>query len=328
VRGRAGFYISVVNAEQWGDHVYFHATEHFDGKGPQLVIEPVKISPASYSLPPLPRKESFYQLPPADARFTAWSKSRRRLAGFARHAEMSPQQARLFYFFDTHIRHELILKRYQLPVLDAFNRIEQALADDDAAAAQRELDEIRRRMLVWEYIRETSWYTSGPLADVLSPRQLGILFGRSIFGRMEERAGEEDRSIWQVVPPDKFDAHVERTLRDMRNRLKLSPQQVETLRPYIAEYERLENDYLAKFRENLLRVQAMIEQDEVDDAAMLEEVRQLHLNHEAFLYYQSIYNTPRWELWTDHLDPRPLARWIVEVRRRHYESASRAVTEE
>jgi hypothetical protein len=178
---------------------------------------------------------------------------------------------------------------------------------------------VRELLLVWEYIRETSWYTSGPLADVLTPRQLAILFGRSIFGRMEEAANEKKNPIWQVIPPEKLDAHVRRTLEQTREKLRMTPQQFAAIEQGIAEAERLENGYVGKFRRDFDECRRLLDANDRDDAKLFRVVRDLHLNHELFLYYQSLFDTPRWSLLVKDAPPAALAEWVVDSRRSHYE---------
>ena len=210
-------------AKTWGRHVYFHSSEHWDGKGPELVIEgtrgAAKSSPTSRPSP------NVYALPPTSS-LKPWLEKNGRLARFTKDGEMNAVQQRLFQFYDTTVREKLIKERYQLPLVKVLGEMDALVkkGGDNDAALREHLKRVRELLLVWEYIRETSWYTSGPLADSLTPRQLGILFGRSIFGRMEDAATEKGNEIWQHVPPDKIDAHVQRALRSTRERLKMTPE--------------------------------------------------------------------------------------------------------
>ena len=306
-------------AKEWGHHVFFNASDHWDGKGPELVVEGRRGSAESSATTsqPLP---NVYALPPAES-LEPWLAKNSRLARFTKDGDMNAAQQRLFQFYDTTVRERLIKERYQVPlvqVLRAMDALVRKGGHNDAALRDH-LKRVRELLLVWEYIRETSWYTSGPLADTLTPRQLGILFGRSIFGRMEAAANEKKNRIWQHVPPDKIDAHVERALRSTRERLKMTPEQFAVMEAGIADAERRENEYLGKFRRDFDACRRMLDTNDPDEAKMFRVVRDLHLNHELFLYYQSIFDTPRWRLLVEHAPPAALAAWIVETRRGHYE---------
>ena len=56
----------------------------------------------------------------------------------------------------------------------------------------------------------------------------------------------------------------------------------------------------------------------LNDITTFNNVKQMHLHHEVFLYYQSIYNTPRWFYFMDNAPIIPYAKWIVNTRRRMY----------
>ncbi|HEV2293460.1 MAG TPA: DNRLRE domain-containing protein [Tepidisphaeraceae bacterium] len=316
-------------AKEWGHHVYFHSSEHWDGKGPELVIEGTPSKPRRHA-PIIPPPPSVYALPPEES-LQPWLEKNGRLARFTKDGAMTAEQARLFQFYDTTVREKLIKERYQVPLVKVLREMDALVkkGGDNDAALREHLRRVRELLLVWEYIRETSWYTSGPLADVLTAKQLGILFGRSIFGRMEEAAKEKGEPIWQPVPPDKIDAHVQQALKSTRERLKMTPEQFAVMEQGIAEAERLENEYLAKFRHDFDACRRLLDAGDVDEDKMFRIVRDMHLHHELFLYYQSIFDTPRWSLFIQHAPPTALAEWIIDTRRGHYErQTGRKISEE
>lgn len=324
-----GLLLTGAAGKEWGEHVFFHSSEHWDRRGPELVIGG---TPGTARQPVGNRKRPVNRrinLPPMDAAFEKWLKDRKRLAQFTFDAQMSREQARLFYWFDTTVRRDFIIKRYQKPLEETFVELEKRVTAKDEAGVRKGLEDVRRILLTWEYIRETRWYTSGPLADVLSPRQLGILFAQSIFGRMEEKADQigkgrllrlkQDpkkwRGIWQPLTGEELEAHIRDTQEVTAKKMELTPEQKAVVLPAVAKYERLENDYVGEFRKHYDRTRELIKEGD-DGPQMLEAVRQMHLNHELFLYYQSIYDTPRWELFVRHGSPFGLAKWITETRKR------------
>lgn len=318
-----------VRGSEWGEHVYFHSSEHWSGKGPQLIIEGAP-GPARRGTNTIGRAKTPWVLPTNGPAFEKWLRANGRLAKMTKACRMNREQARVFYFFDTAVREELILGRYQRPLGRIFTEMEQCLAQADEAGVRRKLIEAREVLLTWEYIRETAWYTSGPLADVLSPWQLGALFSRSIFGRLEDHYDEAGRErqrqsgqesdawqgTWQPLSGEKLEAAVQRTVRSTAARLELTPAQLRVIGPKIAEYEREENRYVAAFRQRLDRARELADQN-VDDARMMEAVRGMHLNHERFLYYQSIFDTPRWNLFMEHAPVLPWGKWAAEVGKRY-----------
>jgi hypothetical protein len=323
------FITTRTGGKSWGEHLYFSATEHWNGNGPQLVIEgPSAIAPPAATKPPASAPANLYQLPPAES-LERWLKKNGRLARFTADAQMGPDQARLFQFYDTTVREQLIHQRYQVPMLATLRELEALIAKGgDDESFRKGLHRVREELLMWEYIRETSWYTSGPLADALAPRQLAILFARSIFGRMEEAAKEKGSEIWQPKTPDKLEAHVAQSVEDTRKRLALTDQQMKPMAAGIADAERKENEFLALFRVDYDRCRQLLDDPKSDEATIFATVRDMHLHHELFLYYQSLYDTPRWSLLMKHAPPAALAKWVVEGRKAHLERQTGATAPE
>ena len=82
---------------------------------------------------------------------------------------------------------------------------------------------------------------------------------------------------------------------------------------YVVKHEA----YVEKFMDDLMKMQAFIEQGR-DDEAMFNLVKSLHVNHGLVLYLQSWYNTPRWSLYRERAAPVPPARVFVNGRRKEY----------
>lgn len=65
----SGLCVKAMNEEiEWGDHVYFHSSEHSSGKGPQLVIEGTPGKPRIEAEKRVRRKRK-HRFPPLDAVF-------------------------------------------------------------------------------------------------------------------------------------------------------------------------------------------------------------------------------------------------------------------
>ena len=312
----SGLYLCTAGPEQqWGQHVYFHASESFRGNTPQLVIVASTCSQAATdNNEPLP-----YKLPDPH-RLDAWLKENGRLARFTRDCGMTTQQAQAFQMFDTAVREQLIVGRYQRPLQRLLQETRGFIEKGDEPAVRQRLQQMHELLLKWEFIRETSWYTSGPIADFLSPRQLGQLFGDCIFGQMQRSAEAQSKEIWNVIPPDKMQAHNRAVMEQLTRRLGLSTEQQAALAPRIDECEAEENQNLAAFRIDLQHCQQLVKAG-ADSDELFGVIKDLHVHHERFLYYQSIYSRPRWELLMKHAPTLPFAQWIVEVRREHYERA-------
>ncbi len=318
-----------VKGAEWGQHVYFHSSEHHSSRGPQLILEGEPGTPRR-GTNSAARVKTRMLLPPDGPAFEQWLSANGRLARMTKSCRMTREQARVFYYFDTQAREELLLPRYQRPLGRVFADMGQLAALGDEAGVSQKLREARAALLTWEYIRETSWYTSGPTADFLSPWQLGVLFGNCIFGRLEEaydegianqqgQSGREPSAaprIWQPLAGEELEASVQETVNSTARRLELTPAQLRQIGPRVAEYEREENRHVAAFRQHLDRARLLAAGND-DDERMTEAVRGMHVNHERFLYYQSIFSTPRWQLFTEHAPVIQLGEWVAEVGKRY-----------
>ncbi len=314
-----GFIIKTIPvANAWGEHIYFYSSEHYSDRTPRLEVEG---SGEREPLVPVSGKKDKKRLHGYtridEESFCKWLDRGKRLANFTRMAEMNTRQAKLFYYYDVIFRRDYLLERYQIPLGKSFEAIEKAIEADDASQVRTLMNDVRKYLLVWEYIRETDWYTSGPLAEELSPWQLGVLFGRGIFGRMQEAAREENNRIWVTYERKAMRENLYRTMALMKKRLQLTPGQTRRLKPDIARMELAEHENLQAFKNDLARVQMMCD-SHTDDEKMFQAVSDMHLHHEVFLYWQSIYNTPRWFLLLEKAPIIPYAQWIVDTRKRMY----------
>jgi hypothetical protein len=137
---------------------------------------------------------------------------------------------------------------------------------------------------------------------------------------MQSSAEAKSKEIWQAVPSERMAAHNRAAMTDLTERLHLSREQANYLAPRVSELELQENHYLSLFRDDLARCQKLLKRD-ADGAEVFAAVRDLHLHHERFLYYQSIYNTPRWTLLSQHAPVEPFAAWVAGARKEHYDRA-------
>ncbi len=313
--GNAGLYVRAektgTQEEQLGDHVYFYSSEHYLGKGPQLVIEG---SPGKAS--PRPRKAGNLRdtFPTVDKAFDQWRGDANRYVKWTGICELNTQQSLLLYWFDVTVRGTALNPRCRVPLSKNLGELEKLIARGDEDGARKRLREARELLLVWEYIRETRWYDSGPTADLLSPLQLGKLWGQCVFGKMEQSAGDKS---WKTMTPDELERNIQSKIKKTAKELELTKKQTAVLSPVISECETQEHAYLRLFRKDLAKVQELGDKGANNDQ-MFESVKSLHMNHELFLYYQSAFNTPRWTAFMEHAQAIPLAKVYVDLRKKEY----------
>ena len=311
----SGLYVKPMHENiEWGDHVYFYSSEHSSGKGPQLVIEGTSGKPRIETERQV-RKKRKHAFPPSDTAFDKWlAEADNRYLRWTTECNMTREQAKMIYYYDVTVRRDMLMPNCRVPLTDYIVRLDTLISEGDQVAVRDVLKNVRKRLLYWEYIREANWYDAGPLADVLSPLQLGTLWGKCVFGNMLKKYGN---SSWKRLSLDELQAEIEDTVRKTRERLDLTAEQARVIDPLVAKYERLEHEYVERFVDDLIKIQEFIEQGR-DDEAMFNLVKSLHMNHELFLYYQSWYNTPRWSLYMEQAAPIPLARIFANGRRKEY----------
>ena len=298
----------------WGDHVYFYSSEHASGKGPQLVIEGTPGTPKAAPMNK-PRTKRKHLYPPTDAAFDKWlAEADNRYVRWTKEADMTREQAKMIFYYDVTVRGKMLLPNCRIPLTEDIEQLHRLIPQGDEQAVRAILRDARKRLLYWEYIREAHWYDAGPLADVLSPLQLGILWGKCIFGNMLNKYGD---SSWKRLTPDELEDTIRRAAEKTRKGLALTPAQAKVIDPVVAECERLEHYYVERFRDDLEDIQELIRQG-ADGQEMFDRVKSLHANHELFLYYQSTFNTPRWTVFMDNALAIPLARMFIKARENEY----------
>jgi hypothetical protein len=317
-------------APRWGDHVYFRSSEHFLGDGPRLELEGTGLSQGK--TPAVANGNLPFCLPGKDAAFLRWGKSRSRMAGFARDINMNSDQTLLFYYFDTEVREKLVNARYRGPITQLLPRLDAAIQSNDEAGMRACLDEFREKLLIWESIREILWYTAGPLADHLTSDQLAKLYTQSMWQRLEDKSNakvreravergedpESARGVWEPIKGEALAERQQQVLQRIIDATRPDERQIAEIAPTIREFVRLENEHLTHFNrfldETRLHAEGRAQQGAGD---VWDSFRLMNHHHEAFLYYQSLFNTPRWHFLGEKTPPLGWARWILQVGKRY-----------
>lgn len=312
---------------QWGDHVHFHSSEHYSGNRPRLELTG---SGLRQVVAPTANDKAAFRLPAKDAAFRRWCKSGSRMARFTRNLELEEDVALIFYFYDTQIRDVLVNARYRGPITLLLPRLDQAIKSRDEVATRACLDELREMLLVWEAIREVTWYTAGPLAEHLTPTQLAKLYTQNMWNRLEDKANAKKRSlatergedpnsargVWEPLTGDELRKHQQRAVNRIISNTHPDPREIEEITPSIREFVRLEQSHLETFVRYLEETRLHAE-GRGGSSDVWDTFRLMNHHHEAFLYYQSLFNTPRWHFLAEKTPLFEWARWIREVGSRY-----------
>jgi hypothetical protein len=294
-----------------GSHVFFYSSEHHSGKGPQLVIEGLG-GKASRRIerPHNPRE----QWPPVDApEYQRWRESEPgRYTNWATGPEMdlSLEQGLLPYYWTVITRGGILCEQSRIPLMKNLDRLDAAIEKGDEEETRAAMRQARELLLVWEYVRQTRWYDTGPIAEVLSPRQLAVLWGKPGYG------------IFAKMPPDRWDVESKEeaildAIEDLE-KFELTPEKIEALAPLIRKHEGLECDYRIKIGQSLRDIDELLAEGN-DSTEIFNAVRRLHFSHEMFLYHQSYYNTPRYSVLIELAPPIAYTKSYLRARRSQYE---------
>ncbi|MDH7601340.1 MAG: DNRLRE domain-containing protein [Armatimonadota bacterium] len=316
-RSNSGILLRPADAAlQWGDHAFFYSSEHYAGMGPELVIEG---KPGRLIVPSANLRAKIIKRLPTNEKLERWLRSNRRLARFAKALALNKEQARVFCYIDTTVRCNLLIPRYKLPIALLNPRIESAAERGDEKELRKLLSKLRTAILTYEYIHDTQWYTAGPLAEILDARQLAELYAVHIFGGKEDAALERGQAIWQPRTGAALERAISETISRAAQKLALNQQQLQRIKPTLAQQKRKEEVYLARFRADLEKLKGLLRKPDSRPDELFALTRSMFFNHEAFLYYQSIYVGPRWHLFFQNAPITNFAKWLVEVRRAHYD---------
>jgi len=311
----AGLFIKTREQAKLGEHVHFYSSEHHTGNGPQLVLTGTP-GPASTSRTSRPynRRHIFPQ--EDDAQFLRWlDEANNRYTQWVHEFEMTRQQALQIYYYEVIVRGEFLMPRVRVPMFQVMHETKQLIDEGNETQVREKMKEIRKLLLIWEYIRQTQWYDSGPLAEILNPLQLANLYakpGIGIFDRIDDGGRN-----FQILTEAELDQVVNTKLESTRQDMRLSDGQYKTIAARYEDYIRREFHYRAEIRKDLDQLYELIEQKK-NDTETLEWVKRVHMDHDLFLYYQSLFNTPRWTLLMEHADAIPLAEMYIQVRQRQH----------
>ena len=298
-----------------GNHVFFYSSEHHSGKGPQLVIKGLAGKPASRKIKrPHNARE---QWPPVDAHeYKKWRASGAgRYSNWATGPEMglSREQGLLPYTWTVMTRGGILSKQSRIPLMKNLDQLDKGIRKGDEAAVRAALREARALLLVWEYVRQTRWYDTGPIAEILSPRQIAVLWGKPGYGIFAKM----DPARWEVKSKERA---IRKAIESLEEKLELTPENVKAITPLIRKHEGLESDYRLKIGQSLRDIAELLEQGN-DSSEIFNAVRRLHFSHEMYLYHLSVLSTPRFNALIEIAPAIPFARMYLKMRRNQYKES-------
>lgn len=323
----AGLVLRTDDDAALGQSTYIYSSEHWSGKGPQLVLT----GQASGQLVPADvfsaaSRNAPFQLPPMGPVYHRWleeSSSRYAVWAQDKTIDLKGTQALFPYLWDIVFRADIILPKAMLPLSRETEEIPAVIKQGDQARARQIMDDFMKYMMVFDYARDQNWYDSGPTADVLSPLQIAQFFVKS--GEKSSDNGvhgiysQYDDGRWSAAGPDSdsVEAAIQAQLKTIRERLKPTPEQYAKIETVIRQNMPLEKRHAAVLKESIDKVRKLIAQ-RTDGVEMLEALRAMFFNHRLFLIHQSLFSMPKYSVLMDNGDILAYTQWYYEVRHGQY----------
>ena len=323
----AGLLLKADDDVKLGQSTYIYSSEHWSGKGPQLVLTgetsgglvATSVFTEKNHNPP-------FQMPPMGPVYRRWlqeSPSRYAVWAQDKTINLTGKQALYPYLWDIVYRADIILPKAMLPLSDETEAVPQVIAAGDRTRARRIMEDFMKYMMVFDYARDQNWYDSGPTADVLSPLQIAQFFVKSddksadngvhgIYSQYDDGRWSENGS-----DSDSTEAAVQSQLKTIRERLKPTPAQMAKIESVIRENMPQEKLHAAELKKNLDTVRKLIAQH-TDGVEMLQALRGMFFHHRLFLIHQSLFSMPKYSVLMENSDMLEYAQWFYEVRHGQY----------
>ena len=312
-----GFYLAADGEQKLGGHVQLDSSEHYSGKGPQLVIEGKRGDPPSkrIAMPFNPR----YPFPPADAeayiRYKKENDSIRATWATLPDFGMTPEQGLGPYYWDILARADVIVVQNQVPLSDCVVRLQEQVRNGDEEGARKTLDDVRKGLLKWENARQARSYHSGIMAEGYSGRTLAAMWGMPKVGRFSLMPEKK----WVEKTPEELDEIVKSEIEKHARERELTEEQIKAMTPYLREYTLKQCHYAAQTGKRLKQIAALLAGDASDDE-LHEAASTIYYEHLMYNYWGSDFSAPRWHMWLDRIGAPaiPLAEEFLNARADNY----------
>ncbi|MDB4923069.1 DNRLRE domain-containing protein [Mucilaginibacter sp.] len=299
----AGLLLKTADNVRFGEHVQFTSSEHYLGKGPQLVVDgreliakPNSIAISNnkrYQLPSLSDPGYLKWLNDETFRYADWSRDTKNL-------KLSEQNKIFPYLWDVMIDGEFILPYSYVTLTNNMTLLDKYVAAKDTAACKRVMMKNQNAWHVWEYVKEQNWYEAGNVVDqILTTKQMAFLFANRIKKENGSYSGiwsvYDKNGNWDKKTPEALTANIKAQTEKFVAMSGITPAGLKKVAPRLRDYIISENQAMDSVKTALDEVYRLLDTGK-DSPALFDAMCRMGVYHDRMLFFQSIFGLPRLKL--------------------------------
>jgi hypothetical protein len=299
----AGLLLKTEEDVSFGEHVQFFSSEHYSGKGPQLVINGSWTATASDR--GAISKNKRYELPAlTDPGYQRWLKEETfRYADWSRdtvNLKLSAKNKIFPYLWDVMIDGEFIIPYSYVTLTNNMTMLNKYVADRDADACKKVMMENQTAWHVWEYVKEQNWYEAGNVVDeVLTPLQMAFLFANQVKKKNGDNGGiwsvYDRNGNWDHKTADGLEKNVKAQIEKFTNMSGITAEGLKKVEPRLRNYVLLENQAMDSVKTALDEIYQLLDAKK-DSHELFDAMCRMGVYHDRMLFFQSIFGLPRLKL--------------------------------
>ncbi|MDB5232401.1 MAG: hypothetical protein JWN76_3206 [Chitinophagaceae bacterium] len=298
----AGLLLKTKEDVSFGEHVQFFSSEHYSGKGPQLVVDGALISQASRGAISSNKR---YQLPALnDPGYQRWLKEETfRYADWSRDSvnlQLSEKNKIFPYLWDVMIDGEFIIPYSYVTLTNNMTMLNKYVADHDAEACKRVMMENQTAWHIWEYVKEQNWYEAGNVVDdIFTPYQMAFLFANRIKKKNGDYSGiwsvYDRNGNWDRKTPETLEKIVKAQVEKFTSMSGITAAGFKKVESRLRNYILLENQAMDSVKTALDEIYKLLDAGK-DSHALFDAMCRMGVYHDRMLFFQSIFGLPRLKL--------------------------------
>lgn len=299
----AGLLLKTKDDVSFGEHVQFFSSEHYSGKGPQLVIDGSWTNTKTERTAISQNKR--YELPAlTDPGYQRWLKEETfRYADWSRdtvNLKLSQRNKIFPYLWDVMIDGEFIIPYSYVTLTNNMTMLDSYVKERNAEACKRVMMENQTAWHVWEYVKEQNWYEAGNVVDeVLTPLQMAFLFANRVKKKNGDNSGiwsvYDRNGNWDHKTPAMLEKNIKAQIEKFTNMSGITSEGLQKVEARLRNYILLENQAMDSVKTALDEIYGLLEAGK-DSHELFDAMCRMGVYHDRMLFFQSIFGLPRLKL--------------------------------